>query len=419
MPFEKVKGTADFYPEDREVMYQVYQKLRDIARRYSFQEVESPAFETMPLLTAKSGEEVKTQIFCLERRAREELGLRFDLTVPQTRMFIAKQKELSKPVKWFCFSRMWRYEQPQKGRMREFYQFNIELFGSDRPEADAEIISVLIDWLTALGLTEKDFFIKINNRDLLEGLLGDFVAKSRIEEVVRLIDKSGKISEEEFDRLLADSGVKDIERVKEIIKSKGSPAEILPFIENLAKNEKSQNGYNRLKAVVELLDPKFVKIDLSVARGLAYYTGTVFECFDIDEKFRAIAGGGRYDNMVQLFGGEKTPATGFAMGFSVLSLVLDERGLLPKPDLGPDYFVAIVNDDVRKNAMEIVRKLRKKSKVDYDLSGRNLTNQLQYAAGIGAKKTVIVGPKDLENKQVTVRDMVSGEEEKVLISKFS
>lgn len=418
MPFEKAKGTADFYPEEKEAMNVIYEKLRGVARRYSFKEVESPAFENMDLLTAKSGEEIKTQIFCLEKRSAEELGLRFDLTVPQTRMFIAKQKELSKPVKWFCFSRMWRYEQPQKGRMREFYQANIEMFGSDRPEADAEIISVLIEWLSELGLTEKDFFVKINNRDLLEGLLGDFVAKNRIEEVVRIIDKSAKIKEEEFDKALKDAGVKDVGRIKEIIKIKGAPEYSLPLIEPMCKNEKSQAGYNRLKTVVQLLDTKYVRVDLSVARGLAYYTGTVFECFDIDEKFRAIAGGGRYDNMVQLFGGEKTPATGFAMGFSVLSLVLDERGLLPKPDLGPDYYVAIVNEDVRKNAIGIVRKLRKKSKVDYDLTGRNLTNQLQYAAGIGAKKTVIVGPKDLANKQVTVRDMKSGEEEKVDISKL-
>jgi len=418
MPFEKVKGTADFYPEDKEAMNQIYQKLRDVARKYSFQEVESPAFETLPLLTAKSGEEIKTQIFTLEKRGKEELGLRFDLTVPQTRMFIAKQKELSKPIKWFSFSRMWRYEQPQKGRMREFYQFNIELFGSNKPEADAEVISILIDCLLALGLTEKDFFIKINNKDLLEGLLLDFIPKNKIEEVTRLIDKSSKISEEEFETALKQLDIKEIDRVKEIIKQKGAPDEVLPYVENMSKNEKSQKGFEKLKAVVELLDKKFIKVDLSTARGLVYYTGTVFECFDIDERFRAIAGGGRYDNMIQLFGGEKTPATGFGLGYSVLSLVLDERGLLPKIDLGPDYYVAIVSDKVRKQAMEIVRKLRKNKKVEYDLTGRNLTNQLQYASSINAKQTIIVGSKDLEKNQITLRDMKSGEEKKVQISEL-
>jgi histidyl-tRNA synthetase len=418
MAFEKVKGTADFYPEDKAAMYAVYQKFRDVARRYSFQEVESPSFESIDLLTAKSGEEVKTQIFTLEKRSKEELGLRFDLTVPQARMFIAKQKELSKPVKWFCFSRMWRYEQPQKGRLREFYQFNVEMFGSDKAQADAEVISLMIDFLQSLGLTEKDFFIKINNKDLLEGLLSDFVPKNKIGDTIRIIDKSGKITEQEFEEYLQELGIKDVERVKEIIKLKGKPEDVLPAIENMSKNEKSQKGLNQLKAVVELLDPRFIRLDLSIARGLAYYTGTVFECFDIDERFRAIAGGGRYDNMVQLFGGDKTPANGWAMGFSVLSLVLDERGLLPKADLGPDYFVAIVNDSVRPNATEIVKKLREKNKVDYDLTGRNLTNQLQYASSINAKKTIIVGPKDLENKEVTVRDMQSGGEKKIKVSEL-
>ncbi|MBW2994857.1 histidine--tRNA ligase [Candidatus Woesearchaeota archaeon] len=418
MAFERVKGAADFYPEDKEAMYQIYQKLRDVARRYSFQEVESPAFETNDLLTTKSGEEIKNQIFTLEKRSKEELGLRFDLTVPQTRMFIAKSKELAKPIKWFSFSRMWRYEQPQKGRMREFYQANIELFGSDKPQADAELISLLIDWLTSLGLTEKDFFIKINNRDLLEGLLSDFVPKNKIEEAVRLIDKSSKITEKDFEAALKDAGIKNAEQVKEIIKQKGPVQDVLQSIQTMIKNEKAQQGYDKLKEVVELLDEKFIKIDLSVARGLAYYTGTVFECFDINEKYRAIAGGGRYDNMVQMFGGEKTPATGFAMGYSVLSLVLDERGLMPKPDLGPDYFVSIVNDSVREKAMEIVSKLRKQNKVDYDLSGRNLTNQFEYASSIAAKKTIIVGPKDLENNEVTVRDMQSGEEKKVKVEEL-
>jgi histidyl-tRNA synthetase len=419
MTFEKVKGTADFYPEEKEVMNQIYLKLRETARRYSFQEVESPAIETIDLLTAKSGEDVKTQIFTLEKKGKEEFGLRFDLTVPQTRMFIGKQKEMSKPVKWFCFSRMYRYEQPQKGRMREFYQFNIEMFGSDKPEADAEILSLLIDLLKSVGLTEKDFFVKINNRLLLEGLLLDIVAKSKVDEVIRAIDKSSKITEAEFEKLLKDAGVVDEDQVKEIIKIKGPADEVLPVIESMAKNEDAEKGYLQLKSVLDLVDRRFIRVDLSTARGLAYYTGNVFECFDTEEKFRAIAGGGRYDNMVQLFGGEKTPATGFAIGYSVLSILLEEKGLLPKTDLGPDYYIAIVNSAVRQKALEIVRLLRTKNKVvDYDLAGRNLTNQFQYASGIKAKKVIIVGPKDLEQNLVTVRDMQTGQEVKVSVSEL-
>ncbi|MBW3012029.1 histidine--tRNA ligase [Candidatus Woesearchaeota archaeon] len=418
MAFERVKGTADFFPEEKEAMNLLFAKFRDTARRYSFSQVESPAFETTDLLTAKSGEEIKTQIFTLEKRGTEELGLRFDLTVPQTRMFIAKQKELTKPIKWFAFSRMWRYEQPQKGRMREFYQFNAEMFGAKGTQADAEILSLLIDALCSFGLTENDFFIKLNNRVLLEGLLSEFVAKAKINDVIRLIDKSSKISGKDFDKQLKELGVDDVQRVNEIIAMKGAANEILPKIEGMKLNEKAKEGLESLKDVISKIDNRFIRVDLSTARGLAYYTGNVFEAFDIDERFRAIAGGGRYDNMVKLFGGVDAAATGFAIGYSVLSIVLDERGLLPKPDLGPDYFVAAVNKDVMPKAMEIVKKLRKNKVVDYDLCSRNLTNQLQYAAGIKAKKVIIVGPKDLENNQVTVRDMMSGEETKLNVDEL-
>jgi len=418
MAFEKVKGSTDFYPEEMSVMTYLSGKFREMARKYSFQEVDSPAIETVELLTAKSGEEVKQQIFVLEKKGSEELGLRFDLTVPQTRMFIAKQKEINKPVKWFAVSRMWRYEQPQKGRLREFFQFNAELFGSKSAAADAELLSLIIDFLKSLGLTENDFFIKLNNRRLLEGMLSDFVAKAKIADVVRLIDKSKKISQKEFKDELSKLGVEDVDRVSNIISLKGFASDILPRIEAMTLNKEARAGFEQLQDVADLVDPSFLRIDLSVARGLAYYTGNVFEVFDIDEEFRAIAGGGRYDDMIKLFGGQDTPAAGFGMGYSVLSLLLDDKGLLPKSNLGPDYYVAIVNALVMPKALEIVKTLRKKYSVDYDLCSRNLTNQFQYASSIKAKKIIIVGPKDLESGKVTVRDMLTGDEKKVKVEEL-
>ncbi len=418
MAFEKVKGSTDFYPEEMFVMNQLAGKFREMARKYSFQEVDSPAIETVELLTAKSGEEIKQQIFVLEKRGSEELGLRFDLTVPQTRMFIAKQKEINKPVKWFAVSRMWRYEQPQKGRLREFFQFNAELFGSKSAAADAELLSLIIDFLKSVGLTENDFFIKLNNRQLLEGMLSDFVAKAKIADVVRIIDKSKKITQKEFKDELNKLGVEDVDRVSNIISLKGFASDVLPRIEAMNLNKEALAGFEQLQDVANLVDPSVLRIDLSVARGLAYYTGNVFEVFDIDEEFRAIAGGGRYDDMIKLFGGQDTPAAGFGMGYSVLSLILDEKGLLPKANLGPDYYVAIVNALVMPKALEIVKTLRKKYSVDYDLCSRNLTNQFQYASSIKAKKIIIVGPKDLESGKVTVRDMLTGDEKKVKIEEL-
>ena len=260
--YQKVKGSDDFYPEDKAIQNMIFNKYRDIAKKYGFLEVESPAFENIKLLTAKSGAELKDQLFLLKKRGSEELALRFDLTVPMTRMFIAKQKVLTKPVKWFCISRMWRYEAPQKGRQREFYQLSVECFGSSNPESDAEMINLMIDCFKALGLGKKDFVIKINDRELLEGML-KFVPKSKLEAVFRIIDKSNKIKPKEFEQELNKLGFKrpEVNKIKKIIQIKGSPSEVF-------KKVKSE----RLEKTVSMLPKEFIEIDLSIARGIAYYT---------------------------------------------------------------------------------------------------------------------------------------------------
>jgi histidyl-tRNA synthetase len=380
--------------------------------KFGFREIETPAIETTSLLCEKEGNEIKQQIFTLEKKGKEEFGLRFDMTVPSARMFIAKQKELAKPVKWFYITRMWRYEQPQKGRLREFYQFGIECFGSDKADADAEVIRVAIDALLAFGLKKGDFFVRVNNRNLLQGLI-EKLGVGNINEVITIIDKVSKLSENEFIAELEKAKLtqKQITEIDKIIKTKD-----LKSLKNL--NEAAQQGLKQLQEVIGLLEDRkdFIRIDLSTARGLAYYTGTVFEIFDKDMKYRAICGGGRYDNMISQFGGEKTPATGFGMGFATLQLLLEEKMLLPSSDLGVDYYIAPVNPAVKEKAIEIATKLRGTYSVEVDLMERNLKNQFDYANRINAKKIVIVGEKDLKEGKVTVREMGSGKEEKVNLS---
>ena len=409
---QKPKGMEDYYPEEMDTRNQVFDRMKTVAKRYNFQEVSSPAMESFELLSKKEGEEIRNQIFTLEKRGSEQLGLRFDLTVPNVRMFIEKQKSMPKPVKWFSIDRMWRYESPQKGRLREFYQFNAEIFGSDKPETDAEIINLAIETLLELGLKEKDFQVRINNRKLLEGLLEDFLPEEEVPRAIQVIDKKNKMTEAESDR--------EIGRLK----SKGKAGRIkallnssLAQLKKVEMSNKAREGLEELEKVMGAIDYKNVEFSLSTARGLAYYTGTVFEIFDRKGEFRSIAGGGRYDNLVALFEGEKTPATGFAMGYATLKLLLAEKKLLPSPCPGPDYYVAIVNEDVKEKARELVARLRKKYAVETDLTGRNLGNQLQYASSIRAKKVIIVGPRDLKEKKVTVRDMGSGQEKKVALSK--
>ncbi|MBW2965641.1 histidine--tRNA ligase [Candidatus Woesearchaeota archaeon] len=406
--FQKPTGTTDFFPEDLAVRNKIFNSLRNTAKKFGFNEVEPPAFETTDLLTKKSGQEILNQIFTLEQKGDERFGLRFDLTIPITRMFIEKQKSIQKPVKWFSLSRMWRYERPQAGRLREFYQISIELFGCDKPEADAENINLVISLLTYLGLTQDDFFIKLNNRKLLEGLLLNIVKQDKLEQLIRIIDKVKKITQEEFEKELKTIKV-DPKEIKKILK-----CETLKDIEQLKLNKQAKQGYEELKSVFNLLDGKYVKFDISVARGLAYYTGTVFEVYDKQEKFRALAGGGRYDNLVELYKGSPTPATGFAMGYSTLSLLLEEKNLLPKPDLSVDYFVVIIGD-VKEKALEIIKQLRKKYSVDYDLSQRKIKKQMDYADYIKAKKVIFIGEDEIKEGMLTVKEMKTGKQSKISI----
>ncbi len=409
MKLEKVKGTKDFFPEDFAIQQYIFLKFKNIAEKYGFKQVEAPAFEYMDVFRKKAGQEIDEQIFVLKKKGKEEIGLRFDLTVPMTRMYISRQKSLSKPVKWFYMTRMWRYEQPQQGRLREFYQLGVELFGSDKAEADAEIISIAIETLKSLGLTEKDFFVKINNRNLLEGLL-DFIPKNKMQEVMRLIDKSEKIGKKNFELSLKDLGL-DAKKVMKILETKDIK-KIKP------ENEKAKQGLEELANVLKYLDKKYVQIDLSTARGLAYYTGTVFEIFDKKQKFRAICGGGRYDNLIENFGGSKEPATGFGLGLATLELLLEDKNLTPKIEKGPEYYIAPVNEKVYRKALEIADKLREKYSVEIDLMSRNLSNQFKYADSISAKNIIIIGEKDLAKNEVTIRDLKTGKEKKVKLNQL-
>ncbi len=418
MQFQRIKGAEDFYPTEQAIREAIYNKLEEQSKKFGFQRVDMPAIETIKLLTAKSGEEVKQQIFVLEQKGSEELGLRFDLTVPMTRMFVTKQKELQKPVKWFSINKMWRYEAPQAGRQREFSQLSVELFGSEKPEADAQCINLIIACLESLGLTNKDFAIRINNRKLLEGLLLEVVSQDKLPDVVRIVDKSAKIGEIEFAQELKKLGIEmqKIEVIKKITKCQGNPSILTTIKNELKPNALAMEGLTELENTLSFVDKKYITVNLSIARGLAYYTGNVYECYDKEGKYRALAGGGRYDQLVQLLGGEPTPATGFAIGMETLRLVLEEKGKLPKVEIAPEYYIAPVNETMIPKALEIAQKLREKYTVDIDLMRRKLVKQFEYANALGAKKIIIVGEKDLAEGKVTIRELASGKEEKILLS---
>ncbi len=395
--FQPPKGTRDLLPEDMKKRRFVFEKLRQVFELYGYEEIETPAFESLELLTCKGslGEEAVKDIYRFKDKAGRELGLRFDQTTPIAR--IVSSKSLPKPIRWYSISKSWRYEDVAKGRLREFYQAGIELIGSPASEADAEILQVIIDCLLSLGL--KDFTVRINSRAVLDSLATRTGIKDK-DAAFRILDKLDKKGE---------AFVK-----KELIK-KTDKDKAAMFLDAVKKSEAKE-----LDPIINALPEKyrkFVKTDTSIARGLDYYTGFIFEVVVKGfEDLGAIAAGGRYDSLIEKYGGPKMPATGFGIGIERLIEVLDNRIELEKKK--NTYIISL--SDTKKQAIAIANRLRERSvSAELALVDRSLTNQLKYAGSKGIKYVVIVGPKDLKDGKVTVRDMETGKEEKISIESLA
>jgi len=400
--FQKLKGFRDIYPESMHARRIVFDRINTTAMEFGFHEIDAPSVEHLELFRVKSGDEIVNQTFSFVDKGGRNITLIPELTPTVARM-LASRKDLVKPVKWFSFPKMWRYEEPQSGRLREFYQFNADIFGVAGIEADAEVLALAMEILDSLGLKGK-YEMRVSDRLLMEELLRK-LGVERIEETFRVIDKRDKITEEQFLEKLqevagSDAGLK----IFEILGVKGTVSEVL------SKIGESERGEDLLE-LQELLAAygKEIILDLSIVRGLAYYTGVVFEAHDIKGEFRAILGGGRYDNVVQLFGGEHTPAVGFGMGDAVLELIMKREGVWPEERMEVDAFVAVV-PGFRKEAISIAMRLRNAGlRVDIDLTGRALGKQLKYANRINARYAIIVGEEVREGK-VVVKNMESGEQ---------
>ncbi len=410
MQFRNIKGTTDFYPEEQYVQDKIFEKMSVAAEKFGYSHVEPPAIEHLDLLTAKSGEEIKNQIFVMEKKGKEEIGLRFEFTAGLARMIVARQKALIKPVKWYSLNRVWRYERPQAGREREFFQFNVETYGSERPEADAEVINLAIETLLSLGLSKDDFVVRINNRKLLQGLLAGIVPEKDMNQVIHAIDKREKLSRDEF---RAELDFLDDSSFDMIV---GLLSKDLDDISKDDLSSAASEGFKALKSIIDILSYDNVVFDLSVVRGLDYYTGTVFEIFDTKRKFRALCGGGRYDNIIETFGGSPMPAVGFGVGFSTLYLLLKHKKLLPEYRQDIDYFIVAMDDSVRADAMRITNKLRKSSSAVMDLMGRSRQKQLKYAYQIGAKSIIFVGTEEVKKGNIKIKDLKTGKEKDIRIS---
>ncbi|WP_262180068.1 histidine--tRNA ligase [Haloarcula laminariae] len=418
--YDSVKGFRDFYPEEMGSRRWAMDTIEDAARRYGFREIATPALEPTEMYTDKSGEEIVEELYSFEDKGGRSVALTPELTPTVARMFVAKQQELSKPIKWVSTRPFWRYEQVQQGRFREFYQTNVDIFGSSEPDADAEILAVAVEMLTDLGLDDADFEIRVSHRDILSGLLESFEAGVDTREAIRAVDKRAKVDRDEYLDLLYEAGLSydDAEAFDDLLDTGEDDLDTLAD-----RSEAVADATGNLRAVLDAAADFGVRdqltLSLSTARGLDYYTGVVFECFDATgEVSRSIFGGGRYDDLIEGFGGQPTPAVGFAPGHATLQLLCERAGVWPEESLATDYYVLQVGD-TRPTAARIARDLRAAGHVvETDIADRSFGAQMGYADGVNAETVVIVGEQDLANDEVTLKEMDGGEQVSVPVAEF-
>lgn len=414
MKFIRPRGTRDFLPDEMRVRQYLLKKIRDVFELHGFEEMDTPAIELWETLSAKGGEEVERQIYKFQDKGGRWIGLRFDLTVPLARV-VASNPSLVKPFKRYCISKVWRYEEPQSGRLREFLQADIDIVGSAKMEADMECISTAVDALRSLEL--ERFEVRINSRKILEGMMESLSVPPEISlRVFRVLDKLEKIGEENVSKELERIGLsaETIEKTLEFVHHQGTDS--LEYAEKrFGSSELIKKGVEEIRQLMELSDPYGLKgllvVDFSLVRGLDYYTGPVFEIKVKDAQIGSVAGGGRYDSLIEKFGGGPTPATGISLGFERLYEVLSQRIKNVLSSSQTVVFVANTGAEVFHEAIKVRERLLKEGIVaEIDLMGRKLGRQLEYANARNIPYVLIVGPEELKAGVFKLRDMANKKE---------
>ena len=419
--FQTLPGFREFYPEDFSRRNHIFRLWRQTANTFGFAEYDAPVLEPLDLYKAKSGDEIEAQLFSFTDKGGREVALRPEMTPTVCRLVGAKASALKRPIKWFSIAEFYRYERMQKGRGRCFFQFNADIFGEPGPEAETELIALLVQCLASFGLTEQDFYVRLSDRNLwfyyLEALGLD---EPRIRGVLGAVDRFEKYGDDAFKGYTEQFGELDA-----AIKAK-----VLAFlqIKSLAALQETLGGIGGEKLTARLADWKkllcnldamglgrFIEVDLGVVRGLAYYTGFVFEAFDRKGELRALAGGGRYDDLVQKLGGPALPAVGFAIGDMTFALLLEQRGLMPTFVQAPDVYCVIGGEAERQAAFGDIHALRAAGfRVDYPMKEVAFGKQFKAAAESGAKLALIYGGDELAKGVVKLRNLTDRTEQEVL-----
>ena len=397
---ERLPGFRDFFPEplpkgeawSADVREYIFDRWQTVARRYAFQAYDGPPLEPLDLYTAKSGEEIVGQLYNFTDKGERAVSMRPEMTPTVARMIAARERHYKKPIKWYSIPQLFRYERQQKGRLREHFQFNADIFGENDPAADAELIALLIDVLRSFELTADDFVIRLSSRNAWQDFFSAYCSDdSKAYDFYQAVDKIERMPPEESDKKFQVLGF-TLEQVRNFIDSGEPTEELQAVLDNLAARGLGD----------------YVKIDYNVIRGLAYYTGVVYEAFDRHGKFRAIAGGGRYDQLVSLVSDGKNdlPAAGFAMGDVVLAELLKDRKLLPEFNQSIDAFVLIEDESLRAASLGLVQQIRDFGlNAEYSVVPQKPDKQFKRALEMGALYSVrLTGPQEAVIKNLSTRE---------------
>ena len=417
MEFARPRGTRDFLFDEMRQRKKAESTLRKIFESYGYQEIKTPLFEELKLFTTKSGEEIVDQLYNFKDKSDRELTLRPEITAPVARLYLNElEKTAVKPIKLYYYGSCFRYERPQKGRFRQFWQFGCELIGAKTPQGEAEVIALCTDSINALGITTAD--VNINHLGIIRGLFSHFnISDETQREIMVVIDKGDK--DLLIESLSGDNPVIDNDELNQIllklIDLVGDKSILSDVEELIAPYDESKAALEELKELIDLLEDFDVEnytLNLGVARGLDYYTGIVFEIYvpELGAQ-KQICGGGSY-SLVKVFGGQEVESTGFALGFDRLMNAIEE--LTEVEELGShlDIYVIPITEDVRSEAYKITQLLRRNGiKADVDLNNKKFRKLMNYADKIKVEKIALMGPKELEDGKITIKDMVSGDQE--------
>ena len=424
MEFLRPRGTRDFLFDEMRQRKQAEGTLRKVFESYGYQEIKTPLFEELSLFTTKSGEEIVDQLYNFKDKSDRDLTLRPEITAPVARLYLNElEKTATKPIKLYYYGSCFRYERPQKGRFRQFWQFGCELIGAKTPQGEAEVIALCSDAIQSLGITTAD--VNLNHLGIIRGLFRHFnISTEKQREIMVIIDKGDK--DLLIESLSDDEPVIDNDELNQIllklIDLVGDKSIIRDVEDLIEPYDEPKEALNELKELISLLESFRVEnytLNLGVARGLDYYTGIVFEIYvpELGAQ-KQICGGGSY-SLVKVFGGQEVESTGFALGFDRLMNAIEELTETEELPSHLDVYVAPISKDVRTKAFEITQLLRKNEiKTDVDLNGKKFKKLMNYADKIKVPKIIIVGAKDLDEGKVTVKDMVSGNQELIELEKL-